>query len=173
MGPGDLNSSPDAYAVAVSTLPLTHLLSFQFFVFNFFQSQWVWGGFLLWFWFAFLLSLIMFHLFLCILIICIFSLERVYSNPLPILKASCLSFCCWLVRVLCFVRFRVEAKKTHFSYGSSKMKAWFFSGRQPVQDLNCISRGSLYNIYIGWEDKGEGSGVGCCTDQSFLIQGIK
>lgn len=68
----------------------------------------------------------MFHLFLCLLVICIFSLKGVYSNPLPILKASCLSFCCWLVRVLCFVRFRVEAKKTHFSYGSSKMKAWFF-----------------------------------------------
>lgn len=104
--------------------PISSLFNFLSLIF--FQSQWVWGGFLLWFWFAFLLSLIMFHLFLCLLVICIFSLKGVYSNPLPILKASCLSFCCWLVRVLCFVRFRVEAKKTHFSYGSSKMKAWFF-----------------------------------------------
>lgn len=33
----------------------------------------------------------MFHLFLCLLVISIFSLKEVYSNPLPIFKDSCKS----------------------------------------------------------------------------------
>lgn len=39
-----------------------------------------------------------------------------------------------------FVEFRMEAKKTHFRYGSLKMKTLFSeqSRRWPVQDLNRV-----------------------------------
>ena len=47
-------------------------------------------------------------------------------------------------------------KKTHFRYGSFKMKALFskYSGRQSVQDLNYVPKGRFY-IFKGWGHKAQ------------------
>lgn len=63
------------------------------------------------------------------------------------------------------VRFRVEAKKTHFRDRNLKTKALFskYSGKWPVQDLNPIPEVKLH-IFIGLEHKarwGQGSGRSC------------
>lgn len=53
----------------------------------------------------------------------------------------------------CTVGFGVEAEKTHFRYGSFKMKALFSesSGKWPVHDVNRVPERRLYNVFKGWE----------------------
>ena len=41
------------------------------------------------------------HLSMCLLAICMSSLENVYTIPLPVFKLGCLVFWCWAVWVLC------------------------------------------------------------------------
>lgn len=43
------------------------------------------------------------HLSMCLLEICMSSLENVYTVPLPVFKLGCLVFWCWAVWVLCNV----------------------------------------------------------------------
>lgn len=49
------------------------------------------------------------------------------------------------------VGFGMEAEKTHFRDRSLNMTALIsvHAGRQPVQDMNCIPKGDLYNIFKG------------------------
>jgi hypothetical protein len=49
----------------------------------------------------------------------------------------------------------VEAKKTHFRYGSLKMKALLSdcSGRWSVRDLNFVLEERSYNIFKEWEHR--------------------
>jgi hypothetical protein len=58
------------------------------------------------------------------------------------------------------VRFRVEAKKTHFRYGILKFSE--HSGRWPVQDLNCVPKGDYTFLKAGFwvlHDLGRDGGI--------------
>ena len=41
------------------------------------------------------------HVFMCLLAICMSSLENVYLGLLPIFQLSCSFFCCWVIWVVC------------------------------------------------------------------------
>lgn len=100
------------------------------------------------------------------------------SHPLPFtcVSASTFSLCHKIANPIGWiptrvaVGFRVEAEKTHFRDRNLKMKALFsaHTERQPVQNLNCILKGDLYNIFNGQKHKARVSRVGCCVDRSYF-----
>ena len=77
---------------------------------------------------------------------------------------------------LMFVGFSVKAEKTHFGYGSLKVKALFSerSGRWPVWDLNHISKRRMY-MFKGCEQKAKRklglAGVSCSVIQLYFDMG--
>ena len=56
------------------------------------------------------------HLSMCLLEICMCSLENVYTIPLPVFKLGCLVFWCWAVWVLCTFWILTPYQTYHLQY---------------------------------------------------------